>query len=91
MYYRRKLLLALLEAFDNRLNKISLQKLLMLLSKQQQKPDFHFVPYKYGCYSFQATADLHTMIKYNQVALQNKEWVKIDEENICQHLKIRTD
>lgn len=52
MYYRRKLLLAMLEAFDNRLNKISLQKLLMLLSKQQQKPDFHFVPYKYGCYSF---------------------------------------
>lgn len=87
MYYRRKLLLALLEAFDNRLNKISLQKLLMLLSKQQQKPDFHFVPYKYGCYSFQATADLHTMIKYNQVALQNKEWVKIDEEKYLPTLK----
>lgn len=87
MYYRRKLLLALIEAFDNRLNKISLQKLLMLLSKQQQKPDFHFVPYKYGCYSFQATADLHTMIKYNQVALQNKEWVKIDEEKYLPTLK----
>ena len=87
MYYRRKILLALLEAFDNRLNKISLQKLLMLLSKQQLKPDFHFVPYKYGCYSFQATADLQTMIKYNQVALQNNEWVKIDEEKYLPTLK----
>ena len=49
MYYRRKILLALLEAFDNKLDKISLQKLLMLLSKEQLKPDFHFVPYKFGC------------------------------------------
>jgi hypothetical protein len=46
MYYRRKILLALLEIFDNKLEKISLQKLLMLVTKQQEKPDFHFVPYK---------------------------------------------
>ena len=40
MYYRRKILLALLETFDNRLEKISLQKLLMLVSainKQKHK------------------------------------------------------
>ncbi|QQS51166.1 MAG: DUF488 domain-containing protein [Bacteroidota bacterium] len=80
MYYRRKILLALLEAFENRLDKISLQKLLMLLTKQQQKPDFHFVPYKYGCYSFQATADLQTMTKYKQVELQGNDWVKTDTE-----------
>lgn len=89
MYYRRKILLALLEIFDNRLNKISLQKLLMLISKQQQKPDFHFVPYKYGCYSFQATADLHTMSKYNQVILENNDWVKTDTEKYLINLKER--
>ncbi|HPV56202.1 MAG TPA: hypothetical protein PKW61_03665, partial [Tenuifilaceae bacterium] len=70
----------MLEAFDNRLEKIQLQKLLMLVTKQQQKPDFHFVPYKYGCYSFQANSDLGTMAKYNQVILQGNEWVKIDNE-----------
>jgi hypothetical protein len=89
MYYRRKILLALLEAFDNRLDKISLQKLLMLVSKQQLKPDFHFVPYKYGCYSFQATADLQTMTKYNQVALQCNDWIKTDEEKYLLSLKDR--
>jgi uncharacterized protein YwgA len=89
MYYRRKILLALLEAFDNRLDKISLQKLLMLVSKQQLKPDFHFVPYKYGCYSFQATADLQTMTKYNQVALQCNDWVKTDEEKYLLSLNDR--
>lgn len=87
MYYRRKILLALLEAFDNKLDKISLQKLLMLVSKQQLKPDYHFVPYKYGCYSFQATADLQTMTKYNQVALESNDWVKTDAEHYLATLK----
>jgi len=89
MYYRRKILLGLLEAFDNRLEKIQLQKLLMLVTKQQQKPDFHFVPYKYGCYSFQANSDLGTMSKYNQVILQGNEWVKIDNEKYLVSLKER--
>jgi uncharacterized protein (DUF488 family) len=89
MYYRRKILLGLLEAFDNRLEKIQLQKLLMLVTKQQQKPDFHFVPYKYGCYSFQANSDLGTMSKYNQVVLQGNEWVKIDNEKYLESLKER--
>jgi uncharacterized protein (DUF488 family) len=89
MYYRRKILLALLEAFDNRLDKISLQKLLMLVSKQQLKPDFNFVPYKFGCYSFQATADLQTMTKYNQVVLQCNDWVKTDNEKYLLTLKDR--
>lgn len=87
MYYRRKILLALLEIFDGRLNKISLQKLLMLVTKQQKKPDFHFVPYKYGCYSFQATADLKTMSKYNQVVLDNNDWVKTDTEKYLNNIK----
>jgi uncharacterized protein (DUF488 family) len=89
MYYRRKILLALLEAFDNKLDKISLQKLLMLFSKQQLKPDFHFVPFKYGCYSFQATSDLQTMAKYNQVELQYNDWIKTDSEKYLLILKAR--
>ncbi|MBW8324003.1 MAG: DUF488 domain-containing protein [Prolixibacteraceae bacterium] len=87
MYYRRKILLALLEAFEGRLNKVSLQKLLLLVSKQQKRPDFHFVPYKYGCYSFQANADLQTMSKYNQVVLENKDWIKTDTEKYLISLK----
>jgi hypothetical protein len=89
MYYRRKILLALLEAFDNRLDKISLQKFLLLVTKQQLKPDFHFVPYKYGCYSFQATADLQTMAKYNQVVLQCNDWIKTDSEKYILSLRDR--
>jgi hypothetical protein len=89
MYYRRKVLLALLEAFDNRLEKISLQKFLMLVTKQQEKPDFHFVPYKFGCFSFQANADLATMTKYNQVKAEGNSWIKTDNVKYLLSLKER--
>ncbi len=78
-----------MEAFGDRLDKISLQKLLMLVSKQQLKPDFHFVPYKYGCYSFQAGADLQAMFKYNMVAREGDDWIKTDPESYLTNIKDR--
>ena len=87
MYYRRKILLALLQAFDNKLEKLSLQKLLMLFSKQQEKPEFYFVPYKFGCFSFQANADLNTMVKYEQVSQDEYFWTKTDTTNYILQLK----
>lgn len=87
MYYRRKILLTLLQVFDNKLEKMSLQKLLMLLANKQSIPGFYFVPYKYGCYSFQANADLKTMIKYGQVVEEENSWVKTDPANYLPELK----
>lgn len=87
MYYRRKILLSLLQVFDNRLEKLRLQKLLFLFNRLQSNKSFHFVPYKYGCYSFQANADLKTMTKYNLVLDENKTWIKIDDTDYIAHLK----
>lgn len=81
MYYRRKILLALLETFDGHLEKIALQKLLFLLSQRQSKPAFHFVPYKFGCFSFQANADLGTLGKYGLVEENSKEWALTADES----------
>ena len=79
MYYRRKLLLALLQEFDGKLEKFSLQKLLFLLTRQQEKKCYDFVPYKFGCFSFQANADLHTLTKYELVSEQDNTWEAIDD------------
>jgi len=87
MYYRRKILLSLLEVFDGELEKIQLQKLLLLLNKTQEKPSYDFVPYKFGCFSFQANADLNTMIKYEQVESTNNTWKKIDSVSYIESLK----
>ena len=62
MFYRRKIVLALLQLFDGELEKIRLQKLLFLFCLKQQKATFDFIPYKFGCFSHSATADLNILV-----------------------------
>ena len=58
MFYRQKILLALIESFGGRLNKLDLQKYLFLFAQKcQQDKSYDFVPYKFGCFSFQSYAD----------------------------------
>jgi len=87
MYYRRKLVLALLQAFDGKLEKLSLQKLLFLLTRYQERKSYDFVPYKYGCFSFQANADLNTLTKYELVTQDDKSWVFSGGTNYFETLK----
>lgn len=83
MFYRRKIILSLLESFGGEMDKISFQKLLFLLTRYQHKPAFDFVPYKHGCFSFQSYADMRTMMKYGMVSEnENKgQWIKTDKTN----------
>lgn len=71
MFYRRKLVFALLENFENGLEKTRLQKLVFLLTKKQKDPNYDFVPYRFGCYSYSLKADLQAMIK--------RDWITISE------------
>jgi len=61
MFYRRKIILALLQLFEGELEKIRLQKLLFLFTQRQEKAEYDFIPYKFGCFSYSANADLTTM------------------------------
>jgi uncharacterized protein (DUF488 family) len=63
MFYRRKIILALLQLFDNKLEKIRLQKLLFLFTQRQAKREYDFIPYKFGCYSYCVNADLAAMVR----------------------------
>jgi uncharacterized protein (DUF488 family) len=87
MYYRRKYLLSLLQIFDGKLGKKRLQKLLFLSMDQLENKLFYFVPYHYGCFSFQADADLQTMQKYNLVFLKGKYWIKSDANEYFMKLR----
>ncbi len=77
MFYRRKIILALLQTFEGSLPKISLQKLLFLFANRQTKPDYDFVPYLYGCYSFSANADLNSMVGHGQLSEDKASFTKI--------------
>lgn len=87
MYYRRKIILALLELFGGELEKISIQKLLFLFSRRQQKAVYDFIPYKFGCYSYTASVDLGTMVNKDFLAESEKSFIKKDSVQYLIQLK----
>lgn len=87
MFYRRKIILALLQLFDGQLDKIRLQKLLFLFSLKQTKSEYDFVPYKYGCYSYSANADLITMVSKGLLADTQKHFSRLDKTDYLKLLK----
>ncbi len=75
MYYRRKILLAMIETFGGRMFPISLQKALFLFTREQDKESraYSFVPYKYGCFSFNASHDINVLEKTGYLSIKDKE------------------
>ncbi len=61
MLYRRKVILALLEALGGEVPPTDFQKYLFLLSQIQEQPSFEFVPYRFGCFSFSSYVDRRVM------------------------------
>lgn len=87
MYYRRKYLLALIQEFGGSLDNLNFQKLLFLATRRQEKKAFDFVPYMYGCYSFQANQDLSTMTKLGHVERNDHTWTCTDKTDYKSQLK----
>ena len=64
LYYKQKILLAALEAFGGSLNNLKFQKYLFLIMKRLDKKYYHFIPYKYGCFSFESYSDKRRLLSY---------------------------
>lgn len=87
MFYRRKIILALLQSFQGELEKIRLQKLLFLVSERQQEKVYDFIPYKYGCFSYSANADLTTMVQKGMLSETESHFKRTDNQDYLQSLK----
>jgi len=57
MFYRRKILLALLEKFGGELGKMEMEKLLFLYCHERGVNYYDFFPHRYGCFSFLSYQD----------------------------------
>ena len=66
----------MLQLFEGQLEKIRLQKLLFLFTRKQQRAEYDFVPYRFGCYSFSANADLTTMVTKGLLIEDEKNFTK---------------
>ena len=62
LFKRQKKLLALLECFGGSLQNTDLQKYLFLFTRLEKEQSYHFVPYKFGCFSFHAYDDRRKLI-----------------------------
>ncbi len=87
MFYRRKIILALLQLFDGQLDKIRLQKLLFLFANKQAKAEYDFIPYKFGCYSYSANADMTAMVTRGFLNEDEKFFAKKDKTDYLKQLK----
>lgn len=87
MFYRRKIILALLQLFEGKLDKIRLQKLLFLFTKRQTKTEYDFIPYKFGCYSYSAKADMTAMVTRGFLTEDEKWFEKKDNTDYLKQLK----
>lgn len=79
MLYRKKILLAIVELFGNEIGATDFQKILFLFSEKQTDRKYDFVPYKFGCFSFQVMADKNSLIKEGYLA-NTRNW-KINFEH----------
>ena len=88
MFYRRKILLALLQGFGGQLEKIALQKLLFLLTNKQKVSAYSFIPFHYGSYSISANADLTAMVRSGLLSENSNNFCKTDKTNYINKLTI---
>lgn len=74
MFYRRKVILALLEKIGGTTTAKCMQKYLFIFTREQTSGEaiYDFLPYKYGCFSFVANNDIHY--------LEHKGFLTISDE-----------
>ncbi len=86
MVYRKKILLALTEAFGGNIPATDFQKLLFLYTEGQDNRSFDFLPYKFGCFSFQAMAEKNKLVQEGYLE-NSKNWkLKISNGNFSDTL-----
>ncbi len=70
-FYRQRLLLALIKEFGGNMKKTVLHKRLFLFMEKEERKEYEFVPYKFGCWSMNCENDLES--------LSQSGWLKIDD------------
>lgn len=75
LFYRRKLLLAVLEAFGGSIESLKFQKYLFLVSNQIDKKYYDFIPYHYGCFSLESYNDKRNLMDSGYLKQNEKKWI----------------
>ncbi len=86
MYYRRKILLALVEACGGRLKRTDFQKLLFLFCQYTEQNFYDFFPYKYGGFSFLSYWDKGHLVSQGLLS-KNEDFEFVADVSFVEQLK----
>ncbi|WP_010528070.1 DUF488 domain-containing protein [Thermophagus xiamenensis] len=87
MFYRRKILLSIIELLGGTVDKLRLQKILFLYSQRKSSAEYDFIPYKYGGYSFTAHADINAMLRSGILSEAGVQYSKKDTISYFSQIK----
>ncbi len=74
------------------MEKLRLQKLLFLFAQGQDKPAYHFLPYKYGCYSFQAAEDARILAGHYAMLIEKEHQYLLNNGKVTEeHLSLKDE
>lgn len=79
--------MALIELLGGEVKKLHFQKLLFLYAMKKKQPEYDFIPYKFGCYSYSANADMNAMVKRGILSETEDLYVKLNETEFYKELK----
>lgn len=87
VFHRQKVLLSILQAFGGRLSNIELQKYLFLFTQLcQQNRSYEFVPFRYGCFSFQSYADRRKLVDRGAISPDPNHWQLVNDTDYSAEL-----
>lgn len=91
MYYRRKIILSIIQLLGNETGKIQLMKLLLIVKQSQISANvpyyFEFVPYKFGCFSFEANYDLQALTTLKILTSDDKNYY-LNTDNLNHNIEL---
>ena len=87
LFYRRKFLLAVLEAFGGSVDSLKFQKYLFLILEQLNQKHYNFFPYKYGCVSFESYNDKRSLINSGHLIEGDKTWALKEKKGFISEIK----
>ncbi|MDQ2179309.1 DUF488 family protein [Marinifilum sp. D714] len=80
-------MLSLIQLLNNEVDKLRFQKLLFLYCKKKSNSEYDFIPYKFGCYSYSANADLTALAKKNIISETDNSYRIVDKVDYLELLK----
>ena len=85
--YRKKFLLAVIEAFGGSVEQLKFQKYVFLISNRLNKRYYSFVPYYYGCFSFESYNDRRSLTNAGYLLEDEKKWVLSKKSDFLSEIK----